>query len=724
MGSIMLNGSNQIGLGYSISSSSVYPGIRYCGQSASAYAGATGTLDIAESVIQEGSSAQSGTNRWGDYSLMSVDPSDDKTFWFTNQYGGSRQTRIASFRFSSDPTTITLAATSIGATTATLNGTVNPNGLATTWYFQYGTTTSYGSTTTSTSAGSGNSAVPVSAAVTDLVFGTLYHFRLVATNSDGTSYGNDLTFTTTGAATVTTTAATSISMNSATSGGNVTSDGGFTVTARGVCWSTSLNPTISDDHTTDGSGTGTFTSSITGLSPNTTYHIRAYATNLAGTYYGNDLIFTTLCAIISTFPWNEGFENTGLIPACWTQEQVNSSGVNWVFITGNGGSNPAAAHTGTYNACLKDNSTADNITRLISPKLDLSNVVEPQLTFWHTQASWSGRQDQLSVYYRTSAAGAWTLLQSYTTSTTAWTMRTLTLPGPSSDYFICFQGNAKYGRGVCIDDVQVSSSCGTTYPVSVSISASANPVDEGTQVTFTAIPANGGTAPAYQWKVNDVNAGTNSSTFSYEPVDGDQVYCVLTSNETCVTSNPANSNTIVMQVNSVPQSLQLQGFTVSGAQCFNAQGIIEVAGSGTTFTVVNGGIARMLAGEKILYYPGTTVEPGGVMYGYIVPAGPWCSSWPTAPMLMEGTMSRMEKGTFFTIYPNPTTGKFILDLPAKENPESCRIELFDMRGVQIMSSALPEGRKHELSLSGNPPGIYLIRVIGSEKTGTIRLIKH
>ena len=76
-------------------------------------------------------------------------------------------------------------------------------------------------------------------------------------------------------------------------GGNVTNNGGGSVIARGVCWSTSQNPTVSGSHTTDGSGTGTFTSSITGLTAGTKYYVRAYATNSAGTAYGGQKYFTT-----------------------------------------------------------------------------------------------------------------------------------------------------------------------------------------------------------------------------------------------------------------------------------------------------------------------------------------------------------------------------------------------------------------------------------------------
>jgi hypothetical protein len=97
-------------------------------------------------------------------------------------------------------------------------------------------------------------------------------------------------------ATVTTTSVSNIASTSASSGGNVTNAGGGTVSARGICWSTSINPTVANTHTTDGSGTGVFTSAITGLTGGTIYHVRAYATNEAGVGYGSDQTFTTSVA--------------------------------------------------------------------------------------------------------------------------------------------------------------------------------------------------------------------------------------------------------------------------------------------------------------------------------------------------------------------------------------------------------------------------------------------
>ena len=122
--------------------------------------------------------------------------------------------------------------------------------------------------------------------------GTLY---VVVTRQQYQPYFGTITVVTPATApTLTTTAISNIDKNTATGGGNVTADGGATVTARGICWSTSQNPTVDGSHTTDGTGTGSFTSSMTGLTANTTYYVRAYATNSAGTAYGEQVSFTTL----------------------------------------------------------------------------------------------------------------------------------------------------------------------------------------------------------------------------------------------------------------------------------------------------------------------------------------------------------------------------------------------------------------------------------------------
>ena len=138
----------------------------------------------------------------------------------------------------------------------------------------------------------------------NLTANTTYYVRAYATNQIGTHYGNELTFSTPEITlpVLTTQNVTSITLNSARCGGNITSNGWSEVTARGVCWSTSPNPTISNSKTADGTGTGSFTSNITGLAENTTYYVRAYATNSNGTAYGVEKSFTTLL-LINGYDW-------------------------------------------------------------------------------------------------------------------------------------------------------------------------------------------------------------------------------------------------------------------------------------------------------------------------------------------------------------------------------------------------------------------------------------
>ena len=126
---------------------------------------------------------------------------------------------------------------------------------------------------------------------------------------------------------VTTTTVSSIGTSNAASGGNVTSDGGSTVTARGVCWNTSSNPTTANSHTSDGSGTGIFVSTLTILIPNTQYYVRAYATNSIGTAYGNEEIFTTIpwiCGLPITDTRDTKVYSTVLIGTqCWFAQNLN-----------------------------------------------------------------------------------------------------------------------------------------------------------------------------------------------------------------------------------------------------------------------------------------------------------------------------------------------------------------------------------------------------------------
>jgi hypothetical protein len=168
----------------------------------------------------------------------------------------------------------------------------------------------------------GNCIGSFTASMTDLSIGTTYYVRAFAVTANGTFYGEEKTFSTRdGIPIVNTSPALNLSVGGcAICGGTITDDGGLEILERGVCWSTSPNPTIDDSHTYDGNGLGVFNSRISGLTSSTTYYVRAYATNEYSTAYGDELSFVT-----TDIP-------TGVINGLFT---INSNGDQVYFSQGN-----------------------------------------------------------------------------------------------------------------------------------------------------------------------------------------------------------------------------------------------------------------------------------------------------------------------------------------------------------------------------------------------------
>jgi hypothetical protein len=196
------------------------------------------------------------------------------------------------------PILVTSQVTSILSTSAVSGGNLTSDGGAsvTARGVAYGIAQNPTTANSTTSNGTGIGAF--TSTLTSLTASTLYYVRAYAANSVGTGYGNLVSFRSMASSgalpIVLTTAASSVTSNGAVLGGNVTSDGGSFVSGRGVAYSLLQNPTILNSTTSNGSGSGVFTSTLTGLTASSLYYVRAYATNSVGTSYGIQVSFTTL----------------------------------------------------------------------------------------------------------------------------------------------------------------------------------------------------------------------------------------------------------------------------------------------------------------------------------------------------------------------------------------------------------------------------------------------
>lgn len=249
-----------------------------------------------------------------------------------------------------------------------------------------------------------------------LAYATKYYARAYATNASGTIYGEEMTFTTLPVIPTVTTA--TFSANTGTTakgGGNVTNNGGADVTARGVVYGTAQNPTLANGVTTDGTGLGAFTSSLSGLKGLTTYYVRAYATNSAGTAYGPQVSFTTPAAIVTLWVagdfqgWNPGAAKDSLMNTDTdqiVQGYVNIPNTNgFKFVSQKNWDGP---NYGVGDGAGKISTTGDNLS-MSSPGYYLFNINLADLTYTALKTTWGVIGD--------ATAGGWGSDQDMTYST-------------------------------------------------------------------------------------------------------------------------------------------------------------------------------------------------------------------------------------------------------------------------------------------------------------------
>jgi hypothetical protein len=215
---------------------------------------------------------------------------DDNAVAYGNEVSLTTSSQVVSL-----PTVGTTPLTSITQTTVLGGGSVTSDGGAVVTMRGLCYDINPNPTTSNLNIQCGSGTGSYAAVLNGLTAATSYYVRAYAINSNGTAYGNQLTFKTASVTTPTlsTASASAITPSTALCGGIISSDGGDPVSARGICFNTTGNPTTSNFTVSSGSGIGTYSASMSGLQAATTYYVRAYATNSMGTTYGNQIIFTT-----------------------------------------------------------------------------------------------------------------------------------------------------------------------------------------------------------------------------------------------------------------------------------------------------------------------------------------------------------------------------------------------------------------------------------------------
>lgn len=513
---------------------------------------------------------------------------------------------------------------------------------------------------------------------------------------------------------------TGITSTTAVGGGDVISDGGATITARGICWSTTANPTTSGNHTNEPGTTGSFSSTMTGLTPSTTYHVRAYATNITGTAYGSDVVFSTLCEPlppISNFTANNTTIMVGQSVNFSDSSRYCPSSWNWSFVGGTPYSSTAQNPTGivynypgVYNVCLTTTNSYGTSTLCKSGYITVNGPLNSKMVvteiMYNPPETGIDSLEFIELYNNDTAAA--NLQGFYFSNPVSFTFPNYTVE-PYSYVLVAKSASAMYHAfgvtalqwtsgslsnsgaliklkdrfNATVDSVQYSQLApwdtlangrGPSLELCDPNSNNALPSNWRHAVEFAAVNGAGDTiwaSPAHGCSYPPVADFTADNTHIHL---NDLVHFADSSSGQVDTwawtfegGTPSTSNLMI------PPAIQ-----------YNSFGTFDV-----TLTVTN------IAGTA------TKVKSGFIDVG------------------TTGTGTPAGKNSF-SICPNPTGGKFSIIFPANESRE---VKILSGLG-KIMEQRVSGGQRMDFDLSGYPKGIYVVQAFdnGSQRMISKKLV--
>ncbi len=455
---------------------------------------------------------------------------------------------------------------------------------------------------------------------------------------------------------------------------------------------------------------------LSGLSDASCYEVKVRAVCGTGdsSRFSNTFSFCTSCFGFSTFPYTQGFENGGTIPACWTESLVSGS-THWAYQAGGYSGNPSGAHTGSYNAYLFY-SGSGQVAKLISPTFDFTNVTNPKLSFWHAQATWAGDQDILKVYYRVSPADPWVQLMSFTNSITTWQFDTIALPNTSATYSIAFEGDAEYGYGVVLDDITIDGISG--------------PIDTCDNPINLAIPS---ATLACDSAIANWAAGGSETMWTFEykrNTDADYTSVVVTT--------PTYTMTGLMQltqynvrVKALCGASDESGYTTANfttPQCGVTSYIITASASPGGAISPSGAISVVAGGSQT--FTMTPDDTSHVLWSLVVDGveGPALSVYSFNGVNANHTIHANFVHTGINennlqnsviIFPNPAND--LLNVKLSQEFES--VEITNMLGQLLYSNKVTDSFL-QIDISSYTSGVYFIRLKGDNGVATKKFIKE
>ena len=487
---------------------------------------------------------------------------------------------------------------------------------------------------------------------------------------------------------------------------------------------------------------------IENLTPSTTYtlELRANCGEEDGMSSAGTASFTTACVAITDFPYEEGFE-AGL--GCWTSETVVGI-YDWTTSTSYNGT---TVYQGTQFVAIPNG--RNRVARLVSPIFNLSSAESPVLTFAHIQKEWSGDQDTLGLYYRTSADADWTYITSWNQNISDWTVETITLPEPSATYQIAFLGYGDWGYGAGVDAISIES--GTTpEPVQPTVVTNA-----ATEITLTSATLNGAitdegnqtiTARGFEWKLATATdyttltaTGTTMSatltgltantTYTYKAFATTALGTVYGSELTFTTleqgeepCTPTSSTTDVTVCYGETYEFNGQTYNATGtytATLTNAAGCDSVATLNLTVRPENAPIEETvtLNNDELPY---TWRGEQYTEFGTYTVAGEdenGCPQEYTLTLVHNSSIAEVENEYSIALYPNPTSENATLSV--KGLNEEATVIVTDQAGRVISTTKLALGQETmEVETSKLASGVYYIRIQTANSVRTEKLIKN